>query len=137
VPDRPRALPHLARGALAAAATLLAAAFLPPAPRLALLGLLLALTAGIYVGFAFLDGRPRAKAVEVAAAAAFTLAALAGLAWRPWVLGAAWLLHVAWDQLHHPRLVDTRIAGWVPPFCLAFDVPVGLAILAWWRIGPI
>jgi len=127
-----RFLPPL-QGLAAAFATLGIAALLPASQRLDLLALVLALTAGIYMGFGFLDGRPLQKALEVAVGLAFLAAALVGAQGRPLVLAGAWVAHVAWDLAHHPRRgVTTEIARWVPPFCLVYDLAIAAAIVLWW-----
>ena len=125
-------LPPVLRGALAALATLALAALLPPDLRLGLLAGLLALTAGIYLGFGLLDGRPREQAAETVVALAFLAVAVLGAWGSPFLLALGWIAHVGWDLLHHDHGVRTRIAGWVPPFCLAYDLALAAAILAWW-----
>lgn len=83
------------QGLAAALLSVGVAALLPPEARLDLFALVLALTAGIYLGFGFLDGRPRERALETVAALAFLAAALVGAQGRPLVLAAAWAAHAA------------------------------------------
>lgn len=118
-------------GALALLVTLIVAALLPPVPRITLLGLLLALTAGIYMGFAWLDGRRPWLAIESLVGLALLGVALLGLVVHPLFIAAGFVAHVPWDLLHH-KAIQTRIARWVPPACLLYDLGIALAILYWW-----
>ncbi|MGH2556892.1 MAG: hypothetical protein ACRDHO_14415, partial [Actinomycetota bacterium] len=85
----------------------------------------------MYVGFALSDGRRKAILAEVAGAAPFLTLATLGLWWRiPLLLAVGFVGHAAWDALHHPRALDTRVRRWYVPLCLAYDVPLGVFILA-------
>jgi hypothetical protein len=88
---------------------------------LAVATLTLALIAGIYVGFALSDGRPRAVIVEVIVAAVFLGASWVTLFWSPLATAAALAAHGAWDVAHHLRAVSTRMPRWYVPFCSVFD----------------
>jgi hypothetical protein len=90
--------------------------------------LLLAMIAGVYIGFAVADGRPRIIAVESSVTGAFVLLAAAA------VTGSAWLLVVGyaghglkdfWQERSH-YVAGTR---WWPPFCAAVDWLVALVLL--------
>ena len=70
--------------------------------------LVLALVAGIYVGFAVQDGRVSNLIVEGIVAIAFIGAALAGLVAFAWAIPLAYALHGVWDMAH-------EAAGGVPP----------------------
>ena len=80
----------------------------------------LALVAGIYVGFAIQDGRAKTLAVEGTFALGFVAVALAGLWVSPWAIPVAYLLHGLWDVAHH-RGIDTVMPAWYVPFCAVFD----------------
>lgn len=113
--------------------TLAAAVLLPKQTALELLALFLTFIAGIYGGFALLDKRRREFVIEnVGILVTFALAA-AGLWVSPAYLAAGYIFHAVWDALHHPRGIQTVIPRGYAPFCLLFDVPVGLFILFWWR----
>lgn len=124
--------PGFLRGAGLLALTLVAAALLPESVRLELFALVLALTAGIYLGFAWLDARRTWVVVETIVALLLLVVALWGLRREPLLIALAFLLHVAWDLAHHPRGIRTRVAGWVPPACVVYDVGVAVAMLIWW-----
>lgn len=120
------------RGLGAAAITLVVAAMLPPANRLDLLAALLFTTAGIYLGFGITDGRRGPQAAEFVGFLAYGALGLAGLWITPLALAAGWLLHPLWDLAHHGGLLRADVREWVIPFCLVYDVLVGVAVLAWW-----
>lgn len=114
------------RGAVGAVLVAMVTLLLPPDLRLPLLAGLLWLTVGIYVGMALMDG---GRAVRVQALGAVPVVALSllGVRW-PLLLAVGWLVHPAWDLLHHAGVVRTRIHPAVVPFCVSFDVLVaGLA----------
>ena len=80
----------------------------------------LALIAGVYVGFAVQDGRPRILVAEGLVALAFFAAALAGLIVSHWVIPLAYLMHGLWDLAHHRR-VKTSMPAWDVPLCAVYD----------------
>jgi hypothetical protein len=120
------------RGLVGLALTLFVAWLLPADARLLLLALILALTGGIYMGFAWIDGRPRWVLLESIAGVVLLAVALLGVVLHPLLIAAGFLVHILWDLLHHPRALDTRIARWVPPACLIYDAGVALAMFFWW-----
>ena len=95
--------------------------------------LVLALVAGIYVGFAVQDGRVSNLIVEGIVAIAFIGAALAGLVAFAWAIPLAYALHGVWDMAHH-RLVDTALPRWYVPFCAVFDWVFAAGLAAAWTI---
>lgn len=121
----------LKTGILFAAVTLAVAWFLPIVYRLEFLAGILFLTAGIYLGFAWVDARPAWVRVESVVAIPFFAAAWVGLH-IPWVLALGFVVHLAWDLAHHPRGIQTKVARWLPPACLIYDGVIALAILLWW-----
>ena len=131
-------------GALLGLATLPAHALLPLAWAEQLAALLLVLIAGIYLGFAALDGRPKALVAETSAACAFVAFALWAVLRAPGWLPAGHAAHALWDLAHHrtrhgarhrPRL-DVRMPRWYVPFCTVVDAVAGAGIaLIWWARG--
>ena len=80
----------------------------------------LALIAGIYIGFAVADGRPRVIAVETVVAAVFVVVGAAGVSGPAWLLVAGFVGHGVKDLWQHRTqfVANTR---WWPPFCLVVD----------------
>ena len=113
--------------------TLLVSRALTHVHALSFFAILLGITAGVYLGFAVLDGRPREIVLEVIALLIFFALAYFGL-WRsPMYLVAGFIAHGLWDTLHHPRAVQTKKVDWYPPACLVYDVLVGAYIFFWLR----
>ena len=127
-------------GAALGLATLPAHALLPLAWAEQLAALLLVLIAGIYVGFAVIDGRGRTLAVETATAVAFASFALWAVVRAPAWLPVGYAAHALWDLAHHrarhrPRL-ELRMPRWYVPFCVAVDLVVAAGIAGiWWVRG--
>ena len=90
--------------------------------------LLLSLIAGVYVGFAVADGRPRVVAVESAVAGIFVVLAAVSVTATAWLLVAGYAGHGLKDfwQERRQYVANTR---WWPPFCAAVDWLVA-AVLA-------
>jgi hypothetical protein len=93
------------------------------------LGVSIALIAGVYVGFAVADGRPRVIAVESTVALAFVVLGAAGVAGSAWVLVVAYAAHGLKDLWQH-RHDFVRGTRWWPPFCAAVDFVVAAALVA-------
>jgi hypothetical protein len=81
----------------------------------------LAVIGAIYVGFAFSDGRVPIVILELSVGTAFVVLALLGLWLAPAFVAAGLVLHGFWDLAHRPRGITTKIPGWYPPFCAAYD----------------
>ena len=88
----------------------------------------LVLIAGIYVGFAVADGRPKVIAVESSVTFAFTLVAAAAITGSPWLLVAGFVGHGIKDLWQHRThfVANTR---WWPPFCMVVDWVVAAVIV--------
>src|SRR3954451_214210 len=85
---------------------------LPAQTSVLLTALTLALIAGVYLGFAFVDGRLSVMTTELVVALAFTGAALAAaISWPIWI-AAALAAHGLWDWAHHRERVPTRMPRW-------------------------
>ena len=131
-------------GALLGLATLPAHALLPLVWAEQLAALLLVLIAGVYLGFAALDGRAKVLLAETSAACAFVLFALWAVQRAPGWLPAGYAAHALWDLAHHRphretarrARLDVRMPRWYVPFCVVVDAVAGAGIaLIWWVRG--
>jgi len=115
-------------------ATLVPHAFLPPQGSIGYAAIVIALIAGIYFGFAVVNGSPRDQVVEFNVAGLFTVAAVIGLLVWPLVLPLAYFAHGAWDFAHHSRvrLPLVAIPAWYVPWCVVIDLIVGAGLLVIW-----
>ncbi len=109
---------------------------LPAETSVLLAALTLALIAGVYLGFAFVDGRLSVMLIELLVAVAFTGAALAAaISWPAWV-AVAFAAHGLWDWAHHRERVPTRMPRWYVPFCAVYDWVYAAGLFAiWWMDG--
>lgn len=117
-------------------ATLLPHAVLPAQASLGFAAVVIALIAGVYFGFAVMNGSPRDQLVEFSITGLFTVAGLLGLLVWPILLPLAYFGHALWDLAHHnrSRLALVRIPQWYVPWCIAIDVIIGTGLLVIWRI---
>lgn len=94
----------------------------------------LAVIAPVYIGLAVADGRWRVIAVESVVAMAFVVIALVGITGSAWFLVLGFAAHGVKDawQEHRQYVSGTR---WWPPFCVAVDAVVAVAIAAAIAIG--
>ncbi|WP_300064388.1 DUF6010 family protein [uncultured Roseobacter sp.] len=99
-----------------------------------LAALTLVLIAGVYLGYAFKDGRSGVIVTELLAALGFTGAAWLGLNGLPVVIIVALVVHGIWDLLHH-SLIETEIPRWYIPFCAAVDWVLATCLFAIWTFG--
>jgi hypothetical protein len=98
--------------------------------------LMVAAIAFIYVGFALADGRPGVAAIESGVALLFFWIAAGAVAVWPPLAGLGLVLHGAWDLLHHPRAVTTRLPAWYPSMCAVYDwVLAAIFFVCWARLG--
>jgi hypothetical protein len=109
--------------------------FLRPEASLAYAAIIIALIAGIYFGFAVMNGSPRDQFVEFTVTGVFALAGLLGLLIWPILLPTAYFAHALWDFAHHNRLKLplVSIPSWYVPWCVVIDVIVGAGLLVIWR----
>ena len=107
---------------------------LPPQASLGFAAILVALIAGIYFGFAVINGSPRNQFVEFNVAGAFAVVGLVGLLLWPILLPLAYFGHALWDFAHHNRspLSLVAIPQWYVPWCVVIDVIIGAGLLAVW-----
>lgn len=115
--------------------SLLPHAFLEPQASLGFAAVIIALIAGIYFGFAVMNGSPRDQLVEFNVTGLFALAAVVGLVAWPILLPLAYFAHAGWDFAHHNRLNLKLVAipQWYVPWCVVIDVIVGAGLLVIWR----
>lgn len=115
--------------------SLLPHAFLSPQASLGFAALLIALIAGIYFGFAVVNGSSRQQMIEFNVTGAFAVTGLLGLLYWPVLLPIAYFAHAAWDLAHHnrSRLSLVTIPQWYVPWCVVIDVIVGAGLLVLWR----
>ncbi|HKF41662.1 MAG TPA: DUF6010 family protein [Thermoanaerobaculia bacterium] len=90
----------------------------------------LAMIAAIYLGFAFSDGRISILIIELAVGTVFIVLALLGLWQAPVFIAAGLILHAFWDLAHRPNVVTTKLPGWYPAFCAAYDFVLAGVFLA-------
>ena len=91
-------------------------------------GILLAMIAGVYIGFAINDGRRDKLILEVVVALGFCMLVLIGMWKWPILIAVGYLLHAVWDLLHHPFKLGARVKTWYPPVCAIYDGLVGAFI---------
>ena len=118
-------------GGLLAVAVLPVHALLPTAAADALAALLLVLIAGIYLGFAALDGRPSRLAVETGAAVGFlAFAPVVAPRGRPRCFRSGTSLTPDGTWLTATRASAPACPRWYVPFCVVVDVvaAVGIAV---------
>lgn len=99
-----------------------------------LAAMLLTLIAGVYIGFAFIDGRQSRILVESAVAIGFMTFAIWALLNAPLLLPLGYIGHAVWDFLHHTPLFNVKMPKWYVPACVVVDLIVGLGLWAIWLI---
>lgn len=109
--------------------------FLPEAVSHALAALILALIAGIYIGFAVVADRLGQIILQLGVALGFTVFAV--LAWmiNPVWLAAGYVAHGLWDAAHHYRLSDVEFPRWYFPLCAAYDIIAGTGLALIWSFN--
>ena len=78
--------------------------------------------ASYYLAFAVGDGRGEVMLFEVAIAAVFIVAAVAGFKRSPWIAVVALGGHGVMDTFHHHLVHNTGVPQAWPGFCVSFDV---------------
>jgi hypothetical protein len=113
--------------AILAAVTMVALWSRPMSERRISEGVMLAVIAAIYIGFALAERSGPNLAIELVFATVIIVVVYIGLAEsRYWIAGGL-AAHGVWDLLHHHRhpVVGTReLPRWYPPACLVFDFPI-------------
>lgn len=125
----------VATGAIVGVISLAPHFFLPAAASLGFAAILMGLIAGIYFGFAVVNGSQRDQFVEFSATGVFAIAALLGLLLWPILLPLAYFAHALWDFAHHnrARFALVSIPQWYIPWCVVIDVIVGAGLLVLWH----
>lgn len=118
----------LLKGLALAVVTVAVAALLPAEARVPLVGVLLAMAAGVYPGFAMTEPASGERTLQWGVAVGFALVATLGVAFTPWWLAAGWVLHAAWDAVHHAGRRGSWVPVHYPMLCLSYDL--GLAAYA-------
>lgn len=115
--------------------TLVPHAFLTPEASAAFAAVVIALIAGIYFGFAVMNGSPRDVLVEFTVTGVFTTLGLLGLLRWPVLLPIAYFCHALWDFAHHNRskLSLVAIPNWYVPWCVIIDVIVAVGLFWIWN----
>lgn len=75
-----------------------------------------------YLAFAVVDGRSEVMLSELAIAALFLVAAVAGFKINQWITLVALAGHGAMDAIHHLLVQNAGVPQVWPGFCMAFDV---------------
>lgn len=95
--------------------------------------LMVTMIAGVYIGFAVADGRPKVIAVESMVVVGFVVASAAAVTLTPWLV-ALYAAHGAKDLWQH-RTQFVRGTRWWPPFCLAVDFTVAAIVAVQLLLG--
>jgi hypothetical protein len=113
--------------------------FLSAEASLGFAAVLIGLIAGIYFGFAVMNGTVRDQFVEFMVAGLFAVSAIFGLLLWPILLPLAYLGHGLWDLAHHnkSRLSLVAIPQWYVPWCAVIDVIIGAGLIAMWNANGI
>lgn len=120
----------LAGGIITGGVTLVVPALLSRTDALGFLAILLGAIGAVYLGFVLADGRAREFRIEAAGILLFGVLATTGLALAaPTVLAAGYLGHALWDSVHGRRGIHTRIPWWYAPWCIGFDLVLGIFLL--------
>jgi len=88
----------------------------------------LAIIGGAYIGFAAVDGSPRALTTELFGAGLFGTAAIIGLTIWPLAIPVGILLHAVWDCAHHNGGFGAKVPSWYIPFCVWIDLVIGVIL---------
>ena len=99
------------------------------------LAVLLALIAGVYLGFAIADGKMRGLLVQGVNIFFIMALILVSLLVHPYFLAAGYFAHGIWDMVHHSRLglVHTKVPELYIHACMLYDWIIGAFILLLWR----
>ena len=84
--------------------------------------------ASYYLAFAVVDGRGEVMLSEVAIAAVFIAAAVAGFKSNPWIAVVALGGHGVMDAFHHRLVHNTGVPDAWPGFCMTFDVVAAVLV---------
>ena len=102
--------------------------YLPTFQALDFFAILLSVIAGLYVGFAFADGRVDKIVIELVFALLMCAGVLFGMWKWPWLIPAGYLLLGGWGVLHHFFDLGTRVRDWFASMSAIYCVFIGLLI---------
>jgi len=106
---------------------------LPMDWSVAVASLTLVFIAGIYVGFAIVNGRDHAFMTEASIAISFAVLGLGGLFLSPWIIPIGLAGHAIWDFLHHRKShMLSDVPKWYIPFCIGVDLILALILILSW-----
>lgn len=88
-------------------------------------GILLAMNAGGYIGFAINDGRRDKLILELVVALGLCGVVLIGMWKWPILIADGYFLHAMWDLLHQPVKLGARVRSWYPVASILYDGLVG------------
>lgn len=109
--------------------------FFPLDWSVSIAALTLVFIAGIYVGFAIMNGRESAFTTEASVAVTFSLLGLGGLLFSAWIIPIGLIGHAIWDMLHHRKShLLAEVPTWYVPFCIVVDVVLALVLVMSWII---
>ncbi len=128
----------LMTGAAVGVGSLIPHLLLPANLSVTFAAVLISLIAGIYFGFAVVNGSTREQMIEFSVAGLFMLAAMLGVAVWPGLIAIAYFAHAGWDFAHHNRSRThfslVRIPSWYVPWCGIIDVIIGFGLIVLWRM---
>tara|TARA_R110002051_G_scaffold7035_3_gene33040 strand:- start:15902 stop:16306 length:405 start_codon:yes stop_codon:yes gene_type:complete len=108
---------------------------LPVEWSIAIAALTLVFIAGIYVGFAIMNGREKAFATETSVAVTFSLLGLGGLLFSAWFIPIGLVGHAIWDMIHHRKShLLAEVPTWYIPFCIVIDVVLAVVLAISWIV---
>jgi hypothetical protein len=113
--------------AVLAAASMAWLWFAPVPDRRTAEGVVLAIVAAIYIGFALAERHAGNLIIEVVFASVIFTVVFIGLQHSAYWLAAGLAAHGVWDLLHHhsrPVLGTREVPRWYPPACLVYDFPM-------------
>ena len=96
--------------------------------------LVLALIAGVYIGFSVVDGRLKTIIIEVMVAIGFVGFAAGSMIYNPLWLPLGYIAHGLWDILHHSPLFNLKMPRWYIPLCAAYDILAGIGLWVIWML---
>jgi len=106
------------------AATCAVGLYLPYFKAMDFFAILLAVLAGLMIGFALADGRPKKIVIELAVAAGFVALTLLGMWKWTWLIPAGFVAHGLWCLVHHYSFIGARIRSWFSPLCALYSLVI-------------
>lgn len=107
--------------------------FLPMTWSVPIAALTLVFIAGIYVGFAIMNGAEQAFVTEISIAVTFAALGTGGLLMFAWIIPFGLIGHAFWDYLHHRKSnMLTEVPKWYIPFCIVVDIILALTLATSW-----